>query len=51
MQPQRRCANAQNVLKIQEGLTQFGQANSFLSFLGIPLRKVDTLINTEARVQ
>ena len=42
---------SQNVLKIQEGLTQFGQANSFLSFLGIPLRKVDTLINTEARVQ
>ena len=41
---------SQNVLAIQEGLTQFGQASSYLSFLGVPLRRVDALINTEARV-
>ena len=41
---------SQNVLEIQKGLTQFGSANSYLTFLGVPLRKVDTLINTEARV-
>ena len=41
---------SQNVLAIQEGLTQFGQASSYLSFLGVPLRRVDALINSEARV-
>lgn len=39
-----------NVLKIEQGLTQFGQPNSWLSFLGVPLRKVDSLLNNEARV-
>ena len=38
------------VLKINEGLTQFGQPNSWLTFLGVPLRKVDSLLNTEAVV-
>ena len=38
------------VLKINEGLTQFGQPHSWLTFLGVPLRKVDSLINTEAVV-
>ncbi len=41
---------SQNVLAIQQGLTQFGTANSYLSFLGVPLRRVDALINAEARV-
>jgi len=41
---------SQNVLKIQEGLSQFGSAQSYLSFLGVPLRRVDALINSEARV-
>ena len=41
---------SQNVLAIQEGLTQFGQANNYLSFLGVPLRRVDALLNSEARV-
>ena len=41
---------SQNVLEIQKGLTQFGQAKSYLSFLGTPIRQVDTLINAEARV-
>lgn len=38
------------VLKINEGLTQFGQPHSWLTFLGVPLRKVDSLLNTEALV-
>lgn len=38
------------VLRINEGLTQFGQPHSWLSFLGVPLRKVDSLLNSEARV-
>jgi len=38
------------VLNINQGLTQFGQPNSWLSFLGVPLRKVDSLVNTEAVV-
>ena len=41
---------SQNVLAIQQGLTQFGTASSYLSFLGVPLRRVDALINAEARV-
>jgi hypothetical protein len=41
---------SQYVLKINEGLTQFGQPHSWLSFLGVPLRKVDALLNTEAVV-
>lgn len=41
---------SQYVLKIEQGLTQFGQPNSWLSFLGVPLRRTDALINTEARV-
>lgn len=38
------------VLRINEGLTQFGQPHSWLSFLGVPLRKVDSLLNSEARI-
>ena len=41
---------SQNVLAIQEGLSQFGTAQSYLSFLGVPLRRVDALLNTEAAV-
>ena len=41
---------SQNVLEIEKGLTQFGQAKSYLSFLGTPIRQVDSLINAEARV-
>lgn len=40
----------QYVLKINEGLTQYGTANSWLSFLGVPLRRVDAILNTEAVV-
>jgi hypothetical protein len=41
---------SQGVLKIEQGLTQFGTAQSYLSFLGIPIRRVDTLINTETAI-
>ena len=41
---------SQYVLKIEQGLTQFGQPNSWLSFLGVPLRRVDALLNTESVV-
>lgn len=41
---------SQYVLKVNEGLSQFGTARSFLSFLGVPLRRVDTILNTEAAV-
>ena len=41
---------SQSVLSIQEGLSQFGTAQSYLSFLGVPLRRVDALLNTESAV-
>ena len=40
----------QNVLNIQDGLKQFGTAQMMLSFLGVPLRLCDQLLNTEAQV-
>lgn len=41
---------SQYVLKINEGLGQFGMPYSWLSFMGVPLRRVDSLVNSEARV-
>ena len=41
---------SQYVLKVNEGLSQFGTAYSWLSFLGVPLRRVDAIVNTEAQV-
>ncbi|MEN9709578.1 major capsid protein [Caudoviricetes sp.] len=41
---------SQYVLKINEGLSQFGTPYSWLSFLGIPLRRVDAILNAEALV-
>jgi len=41
---------SQYVLKVNEGLSQFGMPNSWLSFQGVPIRKVDSLINTESEV-
>lgn len=37
-------------LSIESALTQFGTPYSLTRFLGVPLRKVDQLLNTEARV-
>lgn len=41
---------SQQVVTIQEGVTQFGKPHSWLSFLGIPIRPVDRILNTESRV-
>ena len=41
---------SQYVLKINEGLSQFGTPYSWLSFLGVPLCRVDSLLNTEAAI-
>lgn len=37
-------------LSIENGLDQFGRPSRWLSFEGIPLRKVDQILNTETRV-
>ena len=37
-------------LAIEKGLNQFGSPQSWMSFEGVPLRRVDQLLNTEARV-
>jgi hypothetical protein len=41
---------SQYVLKIEDGLSQFGTPMNYLSFLGIPLRRVDQLLNNESVV-
>ena len=40
----------QGVLDVEKGLSQFGSPMSWLTFQGIPIRKVDSLTNTEAVV-
>lgn len=39
-----------SALGIEKGLNQFGSPMSWLSFEGVPIRRVDQLLNTEARV-
>lgn len=39
-----------NVLSIEQGLNQFGKPHSWTAFDGIPLRKTDGILNTEAAV-
>lgn len=41
---------SQNAIAIESGLNQFGKASSWASFQGVPLRRVDQILNTEARV-
>ena len=41
---------SQNAISIREAINQFGQATKWTDFLGVPLRKVDQLLNTESRV-
>lgn len=41
---------SQNALAVQEGLTQFGKPGSDLTFLGIPVRTCDQILETEAAV-
>lgn len=40
----------QNVLKIQEAMTEFGTPKNWVTFLGVPLRRSDAIVNTEAVV-
>jgi hypothetical protein len=39
-----------NAVTIEKGLNQFGDATTWASFQGVPMRKVDQILNTEARV-
>lgn len=39
-----------SVLTIEQGLSSFGTARQFLSFMGIPIRRSDAIINAEERV-
>ena len=41
---------SQAVLKVNDGLSQFGTPYSWLTFQGVPCRKVDAIVNTEAVV-
>jgi hypothetical protein len=41
---------SQNAINISDSLTQFGTPAKWATFQGVPLRKVDQLLNTEARV-
>lgn len=40
----------QGVLDIQQGVSQFGTPMSWLTFMGVPVRKVDALTNDETAV-
>jgi hypothetical protein len=37
-------------LSVEKGLSQFGTPMNWLSFNGVPLRRVDQLLNTEATI-
>jgi hypothetical protein len=41
---------SQNAIDVQQGLNQFGTPMNWASFEGVPLRRVDLILNTEARV-
>lgn len=40
----------QNVLAVQQGLTQFGTPTAYTTFLGVPIRRCDAITNTETAV-
>ena len=39
--------SSSSVLAIQDALQQFGKPGAMLSFMGVPIRQCDALINTE----
>jgi hypothetical protein len=41
---------SQNAISISDAMTQFGTPAKWANFQGVPLRKVDQILNTEARV-
>ena len=36
-----------SVLTIEQGLSSYGTARQYLSFMGIPIRRCDAILNTE----
>jgi hypothetical protein len=42
--------NSSNAVKVQEAINQFGEVGVQMSFLGVPIRLVDQLLNTEAQI-
>jgi hypothetical protein len=38
------------VMGIEQGLTQFGTAQSYLTFLGVPIRRCDAIVNNEGLI-
>ena len=43
-------AKSSAALSIQDALNQFGKSRKELSFLGVPVRKVDKIVNTESAI-
>jgi hypothetical protein len=43
-------AKSTNALAVEKGLNQFGTPQNWLSFEGIPLRRVDQLLSTESQI-
>jgi Major capsid protein GP7 len=43
-------ARSNYAVTVEKGLNQFGTPQSWLEFEGVPLRRVDQILNTEARV-
>lgn len=41
---------SQNILSVEPGLTQFGKPGMNMSYLGIPIRFTDQLLNTESAI-
>jgi len=41
---------SQSVVTIQEGFTTWGKPHTWTSFLGIPIRPMDRILNTEAQI-
>ncbi len=39
-----------SVLAIERGLSQFGTPQAWMSFMGVPIRRVDQLLNTESTI-
>ena len=48
----RRMARAMstNVLDVEKGLTQFGTPTNWMTYLGVPIRRCDAIVNTESVV-
>ena len=41
---------SQNAIAVQQGLNQFGSPTSWTTFEGVPLRRCDQILNTEATI-